>query len=361
MKRILIIANSDGGLFKFRKELIEELLCSYNVCIASPKGMFLDRFVEMGCKIYITDIDRTGTNPLAEIALIRQYVRIIKLTKPDCVLTYTIKPNIYGGIICAARGIPYIANITGLGTVFSGKNLLQSVIVKMYRFSLRKARMVFFQNKANMEYMVNRNMVKGACDLLPGSGVNIEQYKPSEYPNQDTIDFLFVSRIMKEKGVDQYLKAAEVIRSKYPNTSFHVCGRCDKAYDTIIQQMHNTGTIIYHGLVKDMIPMYQRCACTVHPTYYPEGMSNVVLESCASARPVITTNINGCREIIEEGRNGFLCNPKDADDLIEKLERFLSLDWENRKKMGMYGRNKVVTEFDRRVVVNKYLEVIKNG
>lgn len=361
MKRILIVANSDGGLYKFRKELIEKLVCQYSVHIAVPEGVFSKELVALGCQVHLTKIDRKSVNLFTELGLYRQYHRIIDEVVPDCVLTYTIKPNIYAGIICASRKIPYISNITGLGSVFSKRGVLQFVVTNMYRFALRSAQKVFFQNEDNMSFMLNKGVIKGGYELLPGSGVNLNYYLPCEYPREDEVHFLFISRIMKEKGIEQFLNAARFIHKKYPYTKFHVCGRCEQAYEKILQEMQDQKVITYYGLVKDPRSIYGMSSCIVHPTYYPEGMSNVVLEGCASARPVITTKISGCKEIIDDGENGFLCDPKDTDSLIYQIERFLALPYGERVEMGLCGRRKVESCFDRNIVVRKYLGEIENG
>ncbi len=362
MKRILIIANNDVGLYKFRKELIEELLRKYEVHIVLPDGDFVKELVSMGCIFHPTEFNRRGTNPFQDLILLKKYKAIIRKLAPEVVLTYTIKPNIYGGIACASLNVPYITNITGLGTAVENKGFLQIITTTLYKYALRKARKVFFQNQDNLEFMKNKKIVKNNYDLLPGSGVNLNHYKPMPYPNGNTIDFIFVARVMKEKGIDQYLDAAEYISDQYPNTRFHVCGACDGDYQDILEEKCRTGSIIYHGAVKDMLPIYEMCSCTIHPTYYPEGMSNVLLESCASARPIITTNRSGCREVIDNGFNGYICGQQDSKDLIDKIEHFLSLTPEEKRKMGENGRKKVEREFDRNIVVKKYLsEIEKNG
>ena len=202
-------------------------------------------------------------------------------------------------------------------------------------------------------------MVKGEHDLLPGSGVNLSQYKVYEYPNGDTIDFLFVARVMKEKGIDQYLEAAEYITKKYPQTRFHICGACEAEYSGNLDDLQKKGVVTYHGLVKDMAKMYEMASCTIHPTYYPEGLSNVLLESSACGRPIITTDRAGCREVVEDGINGYVVREKDSADLIEKIEKFLTLTNEERKNMGLAGRAKVEKEFDRQIVVEKYMNEVE--
>lgn len=353
--RVLIVANADIGLYKFRKELLEELVKNNEVYIALPKGEFYNELVAIGCRYIVTELDRHGTNPLKEFKVVSLYKRIIKEVKPDIVFTYTIKPNVYAGMACASLNVPYVANVTGLGTAVENPGIMQFVTVNLYRYGLRKAQKVFFQNTENRDFMVNKGVVKGKHDMLPGSGVNLNSYTVSEYPNGDTVDFVFVSRIMKEKGIDQYLDAAKEIRKRHPETRFHICGFCEQAYEKELQKLNEDGTIIYHGLVKDMAAIYRQMSCTIHPTYYPEGLSNVLLESAASGRPIITTNRSGCREVVDNGINGYVVEEKNSQDLIEKIEMFLAKSIEERKQMGLAGRKKVEKEFNRQIVIDKYL------
>ena len=358
--RVLILANFDVGLYKFRRELLEELTKEHEVFFSVPKGEFVEAIQKIGCKFVPCELlDRHGTNPVKEFQLIGYYRKILKDIKPDIVFTYTIKPNVYGGMVCASLGIPYVANITGLGTAVENGGLMQKITLTLYRMGLRKAQKVFFQNAENRDFMVNRGIVKGAYDLLPGSGVNLSQYQCLPYPDRDTVDFVFVARVMKEKGIDQYLDAAKEIRKRHPETRFHICGFCEQDYQTELEALEQQGIVIYHGLVSDMTQIYKITACTVHPTYYPEGLSNVLLESSASGRPIITTNRSGCREVVDDGVNGFVVREKDSADLIEKIEKFLALPVEDRKKMGLAGRAKVEREFDRQIVVRKYLDEVR--
>lgn len=358
--KILILANNDVGLYKFRKELLERLLQENEVFICLPDGGFVKEMINMGCKFIACDLlDRHGTNPMKDLKLMLWYKEILSQNKPDIVFTYTIKPNVYGGMACASLNIPYVANITGLGTAVENGGIMQKITLFLYKMGLKKAQKVFFQNSENRDFMLSHNVVKGKYDLLPGSGVNLNQYTTLEYPDGETIDFLFIARVMKEKGIEQYLEAAEYIHKKYPNTRFHVCGACEQDYKDRLEELQNKGVIIYHGLVNDMIAMYKISSCTIHPTYYPEGLSNVLLESCACGRPIITTNRSGCREVVEDGINGFVVQEKNSKDLIEKIERFLALTVEERRNMGLAGRAKVKKEFNREIVIRKYMEEIR--
>ena len=358
--RVMILANNDVGLYKFRKELIEKLLEDHEVYICLPDGDFIPKLCSMGARFISCDLlDRHGTNPAKELRLIAYYRNLLKKIKPDIVFTYTIKPNVYGGIACASLGICYVENITGLGTAVENDGFMQKITLALYKIGLRKAQKVFFQNAENMRFFVSHKIAIGKQDLLPGSGVNLQRFRPIEYPPDGVIRFAFISRIMREKGIEQYLEAAEYIKEKYPNVEFHVCGFCEQAYEEKLKEVSNKGVINYHGMVRDVKTILKDVSCTVHPTYYPEGISNVLLESCACARPIITTDRAGCREVIDDGINGFVVKQKDSQDLIEKIEKFLALSNEERKAMGLAGRAKVEKEFNRQIVVEKYMKELQ--
>lgn len=358
--RVLILANIGLGLYKFRRELLEELVKENEVFFCIPDDEFVDPIKKIGCKFIDNSLlDRHGTNPIQELKLINYYKRVLHDVKPDIVFTYTIKCNAYGGMACASLGVPYVVNVTGLGTAIENGGLMQKISLALYRMGLRKAQKVFFQNTENRDFMVNHGIVKGSYDMLPGSGVNLKQYEVFPYPNGETVDFVFIARVMKEKGIDQYIDAAKEIRKRHPETRFHICGFCEQNYENLLKELTDNGTVVYHGLVADMRPIYQMISCTVHPTYYPEGLSNVLLESAASGRPIITTDRSGCREVVEDGVNGYVVKQQDSKDLIDKIEKFLSLRVDERKAMGLAGRAKVEREFDRKIVVRKYMEEVK--
>lgn len=358
MAKILILANNDIGLYKFRKELIEELLLDHEVYISLPRGEFVKKLVDLGCKFIETKIDRRGTNPIVDFKLILEYKKIIDESRPDVVLSYTIKPNIYGGIVCRLTKTPYIPNITGLGTAVENSGILQSVTLALYKFAFKYASCVFFQNEENAEFIKSKGVIRGKSKIIPGSGVNLEYYKPLNYPDEDNINFLFISRVMKEKGIEQYLNAAEYIKKKYVHTNFHILGFCEESYENILNKYEKAGIVKYHGMQNDIIKFQEMSHCTVHPTYYPEGMSNVLLESAACARPIITTDRSGCREIVEDGVNGFLIEEKNTSELICQIEKFINLSKNEKKEMGIQGRKKIEKEFDREIVVNAYLKEI---
>lgn len=359
MGKILILANNDIGLYKFRKELIEELLKDSQVFISLPKGEFVKELVNLGCVFIETNISRRGTNPSTDLRLMFEYKKILNRVKPDVVLSYTIKPNVYGGMMCRLTKTSYIANITGLGTAVENGGVLQSITIFLYKLALKNASCVFFQNKENAEFINSKGIIKGNQKIIPGSGVNLDHYEVFDYPDDNVINFLFISRVMKQKGIDQFIDAAKYIREKYPNTRFHILGFCEESYEEKLKGLHEKGIIVYHGMQSDVRKFHQISHCTVHPTYYPEGMSNVLLESAACGRPIITTNRSGCKEIVDDGINGYVVEQQNSRDLIEKVEKFLALTSEEKRQMGLIGRAKVEREFDRQIVINEYIEVIR--
>ncbi len=358
MEKLLILANNTGGLYNFRKELIQELVKKYEVYVALPDGRYTSLLEREGCTFIDTPVNRRGSNPVTDLKLLWTYKNIIRDIRPAVVLTYTIKPNIYGGIASRLSHTPYLVNVTGLGTAVENAGILQNITLSLYKTALKKANCVFFQNSENKDFFIENKVVAENVKLIPGSGVNLNHFTFLPYPSNETTEFVFISRIMKEKGIDQYLEAATYIKNKYPDTTFHVCGFCEEAYESKLQELQDNGTIVYHGLVSDIREVLKQTHCTIHPSYYPEGLSNVLLESSACGRAIITTNRAGCREVVEDGVNGYVVEQKNAQDLIDKIENFLSLDYEEKRQMGIFGREKVEQEFDRQLVVNAYLEEI---
>ncbi len=365
--KVLILANKSTGLYKFRGELLEAMIArNYEVYISVPKGDFIAEMEQMGCHVIETELSRRGTNPFADLALIKKYCSLIKSVKPNIVLTYTIKPNVYGGIACQRYNVPYVANVTGLGTAVENGGILQKITLALYRVGLRKAKKVFFQNNDNQQFMQSHGVAKVPNALLPGSGVNLERFMPLPYPDEDNgTHFVFISRIMLQKGIEQYLDAAIYFANHSEVTQgrrivFHVCGFCEKEYQGKLEEMVAKGVVVYHGMVRDVREILKDVHCTIHPSFYPEGISNVLLESCASARPIITTDNNGCRQVIEDGKNGYIVKQRDSADLIEKIEKFLALSHEQKMQMGLAGRTKVEKEFDRRIVVEIYMKEIED-
>lgn len=361
--KILLLANDSTYVYNLRREVIEAMLAQgWQVAVVCERKQHWEDLTELGCRMLPLGVARHGKNPLQDVSLLRAYGRLLDAETPDVVLTYNIKPNVYGGMACAKRGIPYLVNVCGLGTPVENPGPMQMLTVTLYKLGVKKAACVFFQNQENEDFFNARRMAPGHHHLLPGSGVNTARFALLPYPQGETVDFLFISRVMKEKGIDQYLEAAQAVHARHPETVFHILGGCDdETYLQTLKRMESTGAIRYHGQQNSVLPFQQISACTVHPTYYPEGMSNVLLESAACGRPIITTDRSGCREIVEDGVNGFVCRQKDSADLIAQLEKFLALPWEKRREMGLAARRKMEREFDRQIVVDAYLQEITDA
>ena len=351
--KVLIVANSTGGLYKFRGELLQELVKRYEVEILIPNGDFIEEMKAMGCKFTLKDMDRHGTNPLSELKLISEYKKEIKAAAPDIVLTYTIKPNIYAGMACASLGIPYVANITGLGTAIENPGIMQKVTVTLYRYGLRKAQKVFFQNAANKDFMVRHHVVKEPYQVIPGSGVNLDKHTFEAYPSE-------ADGIMRDKGINELLEAMKQVHEKHPDTTLDIVGGLDGNYGDVMKEAESLGYIRYHGRQRDVHSFYTNAHCTVLPSYH-EGTANVLLESSSTGRPVISTRVPGCRETYDDGKTGIGCEVKNAASLAEAMEKFLGMSEAEHAQMGKLGREKMEREYDRGIVIRAYLEEIRKA
>lgn len=364
-KRVAILANDTTYTYNLRLAIIKELIKrNYDVFIISEILKFKNELESIGCHLININIERHGTNPLSDFKLMREYKKILKHINPDYVLSYNIKPNVYGGMACKSIKTKFMPNITGLGTALEYSGLMQKLTSALYRIGLKKASVVFFQNQENMDFFKTHKILSGDTKtvLLPGSGVDLEKHQLLDYPDNKVIKFLFIARIMKDKGIDIYLETAKKIREKYPNTEFHICGYCDdENYKQILDKYEKDNIIIYHGEQKNMIPFFEMAHCIVHPSYYPEGMSNVLLEAAAHGRPIICTDRSGCRETVEDGITGFVVPIKNTRKVIECVEKITKMSNKERKKMGLNGRKKVEKEFDRNIIVKRYMDEMNNN
>lgn len=360
--KISLIANDTTFIYNLRREIIEKLVAEgHQVTVLCQSRSHKEDLEQLGCQLYDIPIGRRGTNPFADLKLLWQFLGILRKIKPDVVFTNNIKPNVYAGIACHILHIKYIPNITGLGTAVENPGKLQPLSIFLYKCGVAGADSIFFQNEANVRFFEQHNMMpkKAKVYLLPGSGVNLQTHPVLPYTQDDVVHFLFVARLLKEKGIGLYLSAAKQIAAKHPNVVFHICGGCDDPeYLKLVNEASQAGYIQYHGEQKDMLPYFQMTHCVVHPSYYPEGMSNVLLEAAASARPIIATDRSGCRETVDAGKSGWLIPIKDEEALVQALEDFLSLSWEERERLGRMGRQKMEREFDRQIIVQQYLDVL---
>ena len=361
MEKILILANHSGGLYDFRKDLISELKKYASVTVAVPHNDRWDELLHLADRVIELPIDRRGMNPLHDSKLFHQYRAILKEVKPDLVLTYTIKPNIYGGLACRMAHIPYAVNITGLGSAIENGGWLKRFVLTLYKPALKGAKVVFFENAGNRDTLVATGVVPNGRDVvLNGAGVNLEDYPYQPYPQEGPVRFLFVGRVMHEKGVDELFAAAKRMKQEYGDgVEFHIVGSFEEAYKPVMDELEQTGVVKYHGYQSDMKPFYAMASCIVLPSYH-EGMSNVLLEAAASGRPLITSDISGCREAVENSVSGYLCPTKNADALYDAMQRFAMQPVIWRAEMGRRGRERMEQKFSKTAVVAeaiKHLEI----
>ena len=360
MSKVLFLANHFITLFSFRKELIQRLIDDgHELFLSLPKDEDNKYFEDLGCKIVETDIDRRGVNPFKDIKLIKQYKSMMKTIQPDIVFSYTIKPNIYGCMASNKLRFKQVCNVTGTGATFLKRSLVSSVCKLLYKHSIKKCYKVFFQNVGDRDFFIKNKLVKENYDLLPGSGCNLIEHKVFPMPNDDIVNFIFIGRVMQLKGIDEYLSCAKEIKTKYTNTRFYIAGwNEEEKYKRIVEEYHEKGFVQYLGFRKDINDWIVRCHCTVLPSHGGEGVPNVLLESAACGRACIGSRINGTISVIEEGLTGYLFESGNANEFIHKVESFINLSYDQKTKMGLAGRAKIEKEFDRNIVINKYLKEI---
>ena len=356
--KILVLANFDLGLYQFRRELIYELLKDNEVYIALPYGALVELFKNVGCVFIDTPMERRGLNPFKDLRLINQYFKIIKEIKPELVISYTVKPNVYGGLVCRIRHVSFAANITGLGTAFEENKLLREFVTQLYKIGLKKAKVVFFENSYNRDFFINKSIVeeKKTC-LLSGAGVNLERFCYIDYPENKEFHFLFVGRVMKEKGIEEILAVMKRLVSEKNACCLDVVGPFEEDYEELLKQYEEAGWLKYYGFQEDVRPFIAACDCFVLPSWH-EGMANTNLECAASGRPIITSNIPGCREAVIESVSGLLCDPKNTDSLYEKMKIMIQMSRTDREIMGIAGRKQMQNVFDKKIVVRDTLKAL---
>lgn len=368
-KKILIITNHSYMLYQFRRELIEKLMETYEVVLSMPFVGHEDDFAAMGCKCVETDVDRRGINPITDFKLLQFYNKIITEEKPDKVITYSIKPNIYAGLICGHKKIPYYANVQGLGTAFQ-KKALSLLVGLMYKTAFRKVKAVFFENEGNAQEFINRKLIaEDKIIVLNGAGVNLEHYTYTPFASRQQSDecceaenrkmhFLYLGRIMKEKGIDELFTAMCRLHNEYGDkVVLDIVGFFEDDYKSAVEKMVGDGAAVFHGFQEETRPYYVMADCIVLPSYH-EGMSNVLLEASAMGRPVITSDIPGCREAVEDGKSGYLCEMKNADMLFEKMKMMADKSLEEIEEMGRCARERMEKLFDKNRIVEQTVEII---
>lgn len=355
MKTVLILANASDGLYDFRNELLLRLLAGYRVVVSVPDQIRSEDLAIEGCEVIHTPMNRRGMNPLEDAGLFRSYYRLIKSIRPDLVLTYTIKPNIYGSFCCRLLKIPYMVTITGIGTTFQRKGFIKTLIIMLYRMGLKKAACIFFQNEANQKIFEQEKISGKKIKMVHGSGVNIRRHRMEPYPKGEEFRFLFIGRLMRDKGIEEYLAAAKVLHNE--KIKFQIVGEFDEDYQELVADYERQGVITFYGVQKEVNEFYAQASAVVLPSYH-EGMSNVLMEASATGRPVIASNISGCREIFDERETGIGFKPGDTQDLIRALQEFMAIPYAERALMGRKAREKMGREFDREKIVDAYMEEI---
>ena len=360
--KILVLANFDVGLYKFRKELLSELIKQgHKVYCALPMGELVSLVKELGCEFIETPhLQRRGTNPFEDIKLFRQYLSIIDEVKPDRIITYTVKCNIYGGLAAKRRKVPYYLNVTGLGSSFQNAGPLQKLVKFMYSRTNKTAQKIFFENEDNARIMYENGLAeKEQIVINNGAGVNVDEYPFAEYPQDDGVTrFLFIGRVMKEKGVDELFDCAVRLKKDYGDkVEFHIVGPFEENYSQHVVELTKKNIIYFYGYQNDVKPLINGSDCFVLPSYH-EGMANTLLECASMGRPLITTDIHGCKEAVIDGQTGYLVNKADSFDLYEKLKMFLELPFKEKRNMGRLSRKHIEERFDKEKVVLKTISLL---
>ena len=359
MAQIMIVGTNMMSIYNHRLELITRLLTlNHSVSVVTPFSGEEQNLIKIGVKCIDIKLETRGKNVIHDLCLLKDLVRIFKIEKPDIVLTFYTKTNIYGGIAARICSIPYIENITGVGSAISNGGIMARLMIGLYSLAVRKAHIVFFQNTNNQTLFHNKKIPLRNEKLLPGSGVSLERFPLLPYPKSKEYKFLFISRVLREKGIYEFVEAAKIIKRNRTNCSFHVIGPYDKEYEMYLKNAEAEGSIIVHGKVFNVRQFIRDSHCTIFPSYYAEGMANVLLESAASGRPIITTPLPGCGETIDDGVTGFIIQPQNANDVANKINEFLHLSYEQQKKMGEAGRRKMERQFDRNIVIDAYISEI---
>lgn len=350
MNKILLITNHSYMFYQFRRDLVQDLLKDYEVTICTPFNGRQEDLIDFGCKVIETPFERRGINPRQEMDLYNNYVRILEEEKPDFVMTYSIKPNVYGGLACTKLNIPYAINVQGLGTAFEKQGMKQ-IAGALYKRACKHAKVIFFENKEDENYFCRHGIAsREQCFTLPGAGVNTSYFKYTEPEKHDIFHFLYLGRIMKEKGVNELFEAMRWIKEDYPNTILDIVGFAEEDHNQIIADLVKDGIAVFHGFQTDPRPYYAMADCVVLPSYH-EGMSNVLLEAAAIGRMIITTDTSGCREAVDLDKTGYLSIKGSSLSVYREMKKVLNMTFEERKEAGMKARAKMISEFKKEKVV----------
>lgn len=366
-KKILLVSNTAWSIHNFRTGLLKSLLKQgYKVAVLAPSDDYVSFIKKLGCEYFDIKMNNKGLNPFGELILVGRFYSKIKLINPDIILSFTIKPNLYGSFVARFLRIPILINITGLGEGFSRGILLKKGLMAISKICFKKANTAFFQNIDDYNFFVENTLVeKRVAGLLPGSGVNVDVFLPMEkkQPN-GLLKFCLLSRLLWDKGIEEYIEGAKLILEKHENVKFYILGKIDSKNNkavpkSYIEDWQSSGLIEYLGFSDNVWQHIREMDCIVLPSYYREGTPRSLIEAIAMGKPVITTNHIGCKEVVDDGINGYLCEIKNIDSLFKALDRFISLSENQRKNMGEESRKKAVSSFDEKLVISKYHERIE--
>jgi len=361
---IAIVLNTSWNIYNFRKGLVNALLREgHKVVAIAPRDEYTEKLVAMGCNYVEVKMDSRGANPIKDLALTIELYKIYQKVKPDVILQYTIKPNIYGTFAATALNIPVINNVCGLGTAFLNKNLVSRIVLGMYKLAFRFPKLVFFQNDDDKEFFLKSKIIRDTqTDVLPGSGIDLRRFVPVNKSNNTPFTFLLISRLIHDKGIIEYIEAIKILKSKGVDAKFQLLGQLDTKHargisEELVNQWIDQDVVEYLGSTDDVRNYINNSDCVVLPSYR-EGTPKSLLEAASSAKPIVATNVAGCNNVVDDDINGFLCKSKDVKDLADKMGRMLRLSTATLKTMGEASRKIAVDRFNENIVIDKYLSSI---
>ena len=368
--KIALLSNTAWYLWNFRRGLIQALQANgETIYIVAPIDETIPKLQKIGCQILQIDVSSKGKNPLEEIKVIFRYLKILKEVQPDVILTFTIKPVVYGGLAARYLRMPVVHTITGLGTVFITPGWITRIVRFLYRIALLSAHRIYFQNVDDRKLFADMNIIElGRSEIIPGSGIDIHHFVLGELGSRNQNDgytiFLFVGRILRDKGIIEYMDAAKAVKRIFRNTRFQVLGPLGTNNSSALNSEDlepylTDGVIEYLGQAEDVRPFIDDVDCVVLPSYR-EGLPRVLLEASAMSKPIIASDVSGCREVVKNGQNGLLCKPKCSTDLAEKMKTILCLSQKEKRIMGTAGRERVVKLFNEEFVVQRYVNTVRS-
>ncbi len=362
--KVAIVLNTSWNIYNFRMGLVKALINSgIEVYAIAPHDEYSKLLQEAGCHFVPVRMDSRGANPLKDSALIIELWAIYRKIKPDIILHYTIKPNIYGTIAASLLRIPVINNVCGLGTVFMKDNLVSKIAIALYKISFRFPRKIFFQNEDDLKFFVKKKIVKESIsDLIPGSGIDPNYFAATAFSKNQKFTFLMISRLIHDKGILEYIEAIKLLRNQGMDARFQLMGAKDILHrrgipEEIINTWISENVVEYLGTTHDVRPIIAKADCVVLPSYR-EGTPRTLLEAASSGKPIVATNVAGCNNVVMDNHNGFLCELKNAQDLAEKMKKMADLPARELKILGANGRKLIEQKFNEQIVIDKYLESI---